>query len=131
MMKIIYFKMFYGKNDVIWVFRYFGKKKLQYWFAFFLGLNSQGREANLSKQPARKKGREQTEKRMKFAVKAWSNGGKARSGVLQLGSCPHNIETPALLLTTRKGLPVYIPPDHLPSLPSPDSNLLHFSPLHL
>ncbi|XP_015059607.1 queuine tRNA-ribosyltransferase accessory subunit 2-like isoform X2 [Solanum pennellii] len=67
---------------------------------------------------------------MKFAVKAWNNGGKARSGVLQLGSCPHNIETPALLLTTRKGLPVYIPPDHLPSLPSPDSNLLHFSPLH-
>ncbi|PHT52738.1 hypothetical protein CQW23_07200 [Capsicum baccatum] len=64
---------------------------------------------------------------MKFVVKAWSNG-KARGGVLQ---CPQQIETPALLLTTRKGLPVFIPPDHLPSLPSPDSNLLHFSPLHL
>ncbi|KAM3320457.1 queuine tRNA-ribosyltransferase accessory subunit 2 isoform X1 [Capsicum chacoense] len=63
---------------------------------------------------------------MKFVVKAWSNG-KARGGVLQ---CPQQIETPALLLTTRKGLPVFIPPDHLPSLPSPDSNLLHFSPLH-
>lgn len=66
---------------------------------------------------------------MKFVVKAWSNG-KARAGVLQVGSCPHHIETPALLLMTRKGLPVFIPPDHLPSLPSPDSNLLHFSPLH-
>ncbi|XP_070006246.1 uncharacterized protein [Nicotiana sylvestris] len=66
---------------------------------------------------------------MKFVVKAWSNG-KARAGVLQLGSCPHPIETPALLLTTRKGLPVFIPPDHFPSLPSPDSLLFHVSPLH-
>ncbi|XP_019195906.1 PREDICTED: queuine tRNA-ribosyltransferase accessory subunit 2-like [Ipomoea nil] len=66
---------------------------------------------------------------MKFAVKALSSG-KARVGVLQLGSCPYSIETPALLLTTRKGLPVFIPPDHLPSLPSPDSHLLQFSPLH-
>ncbi|OIT19912.1 PREDICTED: queuine tRNA-ribosyltransferase accessory subunit 2-like isoform X2 [Nicotiana attenuata] len=66
---------------------------------------------------------------MKFVVKAWSNG-KARVGVLQLGNCPHPIETPALLLTTRKGLPVFIPPDHFPSLPSPDSLLFHVSPLH-
>ncbi|XP_059277445.1 uncharacterized protein LOC132031480 [Lycium ferocissimum] len=64
---------------------------------------------------------------MKFAVKALSNG-RARGGVLQLGT--QSIETPALLLTTRKGLPVYIPPDHLPSLPNPHSKLFHFSPLH-
>ncbi|XP_022849196.1 queuine tRNA-ribosyltransferase accessory subunit 2-like isoform X1 [Olea europaea var. sylvestris] len=64
---------------------------------------------------------------MKFAVKAWSNG-RARAGLLQVGSC--ELETPALLLTTRKGLPVFISPDLLPSLPSPDSRLLQFSPLH-
>lgn len=40
------------------------------------------------------------------------------------------IETPALLLTTRKGLPAFISPDHLSSLPSPDSRLLQFSPMH-
>ncbi|KAK3001386.1 hypothetical protein RJ639_021478 [Escallonia herrerae] len=70
---------------------------------------------------------------MKFAVKAWSKNGRARVGSLHLGSCPHlsiEIETPALLLTTRKGLPVFISPDLLPSLPSPDSHLLQFSPLH-
>ncbi|XP_027118055.1 uncharacterized protein [Coffea arabica] len=68
---------------------------------------------------------------MKFAVnKGWSNG-RARSGVLQLGSCPFPIQTPALLLTTRKGLPAFISPDLLTSsLPSPDSHLLQFSPLH-
>nr|XP_027118088.1 queuine tRNA-ribosyltransferase accessory subunit 2-like isoform X2 [Coffea arabica] len=68
---------------------------------------------------------------MKFAVKkGWSNG-RARSGVLQLGSCPFPIQTPALLLTTRKGLPPFISPDLLTSsLPSPDSHLLQFSPLH-
>ncbi|KAK9903160.1 hypothetical protein M0R45_001172 [Rubus argutus] len=66
---------------------------------------------------------------MKFAVKAWSSG-RARAGVLQLGSCPSPIETPALLLSTRKGLPPFIPPDLLPSLPSPDSHLLHVSSLH-
>ncbi|KAI3990475.1 hypothetical protein MKX01_023255 [Papaver californicum] len=62
---------------------------------------------------------------MKFAVKAWSNGGRARTGVLQLSNCPLPIETPSLLLTTRKGLPVFIAPDLLLSLPSPDSHLLH------
>ncbi|KAK3027699.1 hypothetical protein RJ639_041409 [Escallonia herrerae] len=70
---------------------------------------------------------------MKFAVSAWSKNGRARVGSLQLGSYPHlsiEIETPALLLTTRKGLPVFISPDLLPSLPSPDSHLLQFSPLH-
>ena len=67
---------------------------------------------------------------MKFAVKAWSSG-KARTGILQLGNCPGPIETPALLLSTRKGLPHFISPDLLPSLPSPDSHLLQVSPLHL
>ncbi|XP_059449695.1 uncharacterized protein LOC132180771 [Corylus avellana] len=66
---------------------------------------------------------------MKFAVKAWNNG-RARSGVLQLGRCPSPIETPSLLLSTRKGLPFFIPPDFLPSLPSPDSHLLQVCPLH-
>ncbi|KAB1210932.1 Queuine tRNA-ribosyltransferase subunit QTRTD1 [Morella rubra] len=66
---------------------------------------------------------------MKFTVKAWSNG-RARAGVLQLGSCPGPIETPSLLISTRKGLPFFIPPDLLPSLPSPDSHLLQVCPLH-
>ena len=78
--------------------------------------------------------------RMKFAVKAWSKNGRARVGVLQLSSSRRQggptekaieIETPALLLTTRKGLPAFISPDHLSSLPSPDSRLLQFSPMHL
>ncbi|KAG5562480.1 hypothetical protein RHGRI_005267 [Rhododendron griersonianum] len=76
---------------------------------------------------------------MKFAVKAWSKG-RARAGVIQfvVGSRSNSplhpteieIETPALLLSTRKGLPFFISPDLLPSLPSPDSHLLQFSPLH-
>ncbi|XP_058201446.1 uncharacterized protein LOC131316181 [Rhododendron vialii] len=78
---------------------------------------------------------------MKFAVKAWSKG-RARAGVIQfvVGSSSRSnsplhpteieIETPALLLSTRKGLPFFISPDLLPSLPSPDSHLLQFSPLH-
>lgn len=67
---------------------------------------------------------------MKFGVKAWSKNGRARSGVLQLSNCQYSIETPALMFNTRKGLPVFISPDHLSSLPSPDSYLLQFSPLH-
>ncbi|XP_048331359.2 uncharacterized protein LOC107421443 isoform X1 [Ziziphus jujuba] len=66
---------------------------------------------------------------MKFAVKAWSNG-RARTGLLHLGNYPNPIETPALLLPTRKGLPYFISPDLLPSLPSPDSHLLQVCPLH-
>ncbi|KAJ0024032.1 hypothetical protein Pint_07503 [Pistacia integerrima] len=67
---------------------------------------------------------------MKFVVKAWSNG-KARTGLFQLTNCPNSIETPSLLLSTRKGLPRFISPDLLLYLPSPDSHLLQFSPLHL
>ncbi|OMO79004.1 Queuine/other tRNA-ribosyltransferase [Corchorus olitorius] len=66
---------------------------------------------------------------MKFAVRAWSNG-RARAGILHLPCCPAPIETPSLLLSTRKGLPPFISPDLLPSLPSPDSHLLQVSPLH-
>ncbi|XP_023764956.1 uncharacterized protein LOC111913486 [Lactuca sativa] len=80
--------------------------------------------------------------KMKFAVKAWSKSGRARVGLLQLSSTSSSfaqggppakeieIETPALLLTTRKGLPAFISPDHLSSLPNPDSRLLQFSPMH-
>ncbi|PIN11286.1 Queuine-tRNA ribosyltransferase [Handroanthus impetiginosus] len=64
---------------------------------------------------------------MKFSVKAWSKGG-GRAGLLQVGGS--SLETPALLLTTRKGLPTFISPDLLSSLPTPDSRLLQFSPLH-
>ncbi|KAL3621579.1 hypothetical protein CASFOL_036491 [Castilleja foliolosa] len=64
---------------------------------------------------------------MKFSVMAWSKGG-ARAGVLQVGSC--SIDTPALLINTRKGLPAFISPDLLSSLPTPDSRLLQFSPFH-
>ncbi|KAM7279197.1 hypothetical protein ACFE04_006331 [Oxalis oulophora] len=67
---------------------------------------------------------------MKFSVKALSKSTRARTGSLQLGSCPLPIETPSLLLSTRKGLPHYISLDLLPSLPSPDSHLFHISPLH-
>ncbi|KAK6937382.1 tRNA-guanine(15) transglycosylase-like [Dillenia turbinata] len=67
---------------------------------------------------------------MKFAVqKAWSNSGRARVGVLEFGS-NHKIETPSLLLSTRKGLPLFISPDLLSSLPFPDSHLLQVSPFH-
>ncbi|TYI28881.1 hypothetical protein ES332_A05G275900v1 [Gossypium tomentosum] len=64
---------------------------------------------------------------MKFVVKAWSNGG-ARAGILHLGSS--TIDTPSLLLSTRKGLPHFISPDLLSCLPAPESRLLHVSPLH-
>ncbi|KAI9126375.1 hypothetical protein K1719_002796 [Acacia pycnantha] len=63
-----------------------------------------------------------------FNVKAWSGG--ARAGVLEIGSCPNHIETPVLLLSTRKGLPHFIFPDLLSSLPSPDCRLLQVSPFH-
>ncbi|KAF7836446.1 queuine tRNA-ribosyltransferase accessory subunit 2-like [Senna tora] len=65
---------------------------------------------------------------MKFSAKAWSSG--ARVGAIEIGSCPGPIETPALLLSTRKGLPYFISPDLLSSLPSPDCYLLQVSPLH-
>ncbi|MBA0700763.1 hypothetical protein Goari_020389 [Gossypium aridum] len=63
---------------------------------------------------------------MKFAVKAWSNGG-ARAGILHLGTS--TIHTPSLLLSTRKGLPHFISPDLLSCLPSPESHLLHIKPV--
>ncbi|AES87621.2 putative tRNA-guanine(34) transglycosylase [Medicago truncatula] len=61
--------------------------------------------------------------------KALSSG--ARIGAIELANCPGvSINTPALLISTRKGLPYFTPPDLLPSLPSPDSHLLQVSPLH-
>uniref|UniRef100_A0A1D1Y9E3 Queuine tRNA-ribosyltransferase accessory subunit 2 n=1 Tax=Anthurium amnicola TaxID=1678845 RepID=A0A1D1Y9E3_9ARAE len=70
---------------------------------------------------------------MRFVVKAAAarGNGKARAGVLHAGgSCLQPIETPALLLSTRKGLPAFVTPDLLSALPCPDSRLLHVSPLH-
>lgn len=69
-----------------------------------------------------------------FVVKkTWSNG--VRVGALEVGNITATggvvIETPALLISTRKGLPHFTPPDLLPSLPSPDSHFLQLSPLHL
>nr|XP_043635490.1 queuine tRNA-ribosyltransferase accessory subunit 2-like [Erigeron canadensis] len=78
--------------------------------------------------------------KMKFMVQACSKRSRARVGLLQLHLQSSNnnknidtdididIETPGLLLTTRKGLPAFISPDHLSSLPH--SSLLQFSPLH-
>ncbi|KAL5704064.1 tRNA-guanosine(34) preQ1 transglycosylase [Ranunculus cassubicifolius] len=73
---------------------------------------------------------------MKFTVKALSTTGRARVGSLELSNggtlnpTAVTIETPALVLSTRKGLPYFIAPDLLANLPSPDSHLLHVSPLH-
>jgi queuine tRNA-ribosyltransferase subunit QTRTD1 len=68
--------------------------------------------------------------RMQFAVKQVCAGGaKARAGLLQIGSS--SIETPALLLSTRKGLPAFMSRDLLSSLPLADSLLLNVSPTHL
>nr|XP_029118417.1 queuine tRNA-ribosyltransferase accessory subunit 2 isoform X2 [Elaeis guineensis] len=68
---------------------------------------------------------------MRFVVtKACGGGGRARAGSLYVGCCPTPIETPCLLLSTRKGLPTFVSPDLLASLPSPESRLLHVSPLH-
>ncbi|TVU31342.1 hypothetical protein EJB05_23024 [Eragrostis curvula] len=66
---------------------------------------------------------------MRFAVtKVCGGGGKARAGALHVGGIC--IETPALLLSTRKGLPAFVSCDLLASLPIPDSLLLHVCPTH-
>ncbi|XP_037436543.1 queuine tRNA-ribosyltransferase accessory subunit 2-like [Triticum dicoccoides] len=66
---------------------------------------------------------------MRFAVtKVCASGAKARAGLLQIGSS--GVETPALLLSTRKGLPAFMSPDLLSSLPLPDSLLLNVCPTH-
>ncbi|GJT32162.1 queuine tRNA-ribosyltransferase accessory subunit 2-like protein [Tanacetum coccineum] len=75
---------------------------------------------------------------MKFCIKSWSKNSRARVGLLQLTSFrqPENkkkeieIETPALVLTTRKGLPAFVSPDHLVALQFCGSTLLQFSPMH-
>ncbi|GAB2209627.1 hypothetical protein Droror1_Dr00026846 [Drosera rotundifolia] len=70
--------------------------------------------------------------RMNFRVvsKTWSNQGRARVGTLTLPGLSISVETPCLLLSTRKGLPHFLSPDLLSALPTPDSNLLAVSPLH-
>ncbi|CAN6299822.1 unnamed protein product [Urochloa humidicola] len=68
---------------------------------------------------------------MRFAVtKVCGGGGKARAGVLHIGGGGIGMETPALLLSTRKGLPSFVSCDLLASLPLPDSLLLHVCPTH-
>ena len=67
-------------------------------------------------------------------TKVCSGGGKARAGALHIGGGGGGgigIETPALLLSTRKGLPAFLSCDLLASLPLPDSLLLHVCPTHL
>nr|GEU47742.1 queuine tRNA-ribosyltransferase accessory subunit 2-like [Tanacetum cinerariifolium] len=75
---------------------------------------------------------------MKFCIKSWSKNSRARVCLLQLTSFrqPENhkkdieIETPSLVLTTRKGLPAFVSPDHLLALQFCGSTLLQFSPMH-
>ncbi|KAG0602409.1 hypothetical protein M758_10G012500 [Ceratodon purpureus] len=63
---------------------------------------------------------------MEFAVRTWSAG--ARLGSLQLAA-GLQVETPGLLLLTRKGLPAFIPPDLLQNL-HPDARACQVTPLH-
>eukprot|EP00250_Pteridium_aquilinum_P004638 c14851_g1_i1 orf=76-1287(-) len=66
---------------------------------------------------------------MRLVVRSCCGDSRARVGLLYVGGrCPP-LETPCLLLSTRKGLPSFIPPDLLPSL-HPDALSLHSSPLH-
>ncbi|GLJ17165.1 hypothetical protein SUGI_0297210 [Cryptomeria japonica] len=67
---------------------------------------------------------------MKFIVKACNNGTRARTGTLYLGRQATSLDTPCLLLATRKGLPHFITPDLLCSL-HPQARILQFSPLHI
>lgn len=63
---------------------------------------------------------------MEFVVRTWSAG--ARLGSMQLAAGVQ-METPTLLLLTRKGLPAFIPPDLLQNL-HPDARACQVSPLH-
>ncbi|RWV91708.1 hypothetical protein GW17_00045985 [Ensete ventricosum] len=70
---------------------------------------------------------------MRFAVTraCGGGGGRARAGALYIGgSTTAPIETPSLLISTRKGLPNFVSRDHLAALPTPDSLLLHMLGLH-
>lgn len=65
---------------------------------------------------------------MSFAVKACChNGSRARIGTLGLGGV--EVDTPCLLLATRKGLPHFITPDLLQSV-HPSARAMEISPLH-
>ncbi|KAK8941621.1 hypothetical protein KSP40_PGU020701 [Platanthera guangdongensis] len=67
---------------------------------------------------------------MRFAVSQRCGSGHARVGALFAGNSPTPLETPALLLSTKKGLPAFLSPDLLPSLPSSGPHSLHISPVH-
>ncbi|KAG0493221.1 hypothetical protein HPP92_004215 [Vanilla planifolia] len=67
---------------------------------------------------------------MRFTVSPRGSSGRARVGALFVGDSPIPIETPALLLSTKKGLPVFLSRDLLSSLSSPNPSLLHVSPVH-
>lgn len=64
---------------------------------------------------------------MEFTVRACS--GHGRVGSLRLAS-GLEFETPSLLMITRRGLPVVIPPEMLMDL-HPDSRACQFTPMHL
>ncbi|XP_020598968.1 queuine tRNA-ribosyltransferase accessory subunit 2-like isoform X2 [Phalaenopsis equestris] len=57
--------------------------------------------------------------------------GRARVGVLFAGNSSIPFETPALLLSTKKGLPAFLSRDLIASLPFPGPHPLHISPIHL
>ncbi|PKA51240.1 queuine tRNA-ribosyltransferase subunit QTRTD1 [Apostasia shenzhenica] len=68
---------------------------------------------------------------MRFVVtKSCGGSSRVRVGSLLAGNPSSLLETPALLLSTKKGLPAFISPDLLATLDSPGPPLLHISPVH-
>ncbi|XP_024523842.1 queuine tRNA-ribosyltransferase accessory subunit 2-like [Selaginella moellendorffii] len=66
---------------------------------------------------------------MRFALKAGGGDG-ARCGVMNFGAALAPVDTPCLLLSTRRGLPSFVSTDLLPEL-HPDARVLHVNPVHL
>ncbi|KAH0452266.1 hypothetical protein IEQ34_019565 [Dendrobium chrysotoxum] len=67
---------------------------------------------------------------MRFAVNHRCGGiGGARVGALFAGNSPIPVETPALLLSTMKGLPAFLSRDLVANLPFPGPHPLHISPI--
>ncbi|XP_024526711.1 queuine tRNA-ribosyltransferase accessory subunit 2 [Selaginella moellendorffii] len=65
---------------------------------------------------------------MRFALKAGGGDG-ARCGVMNFGAALASVDTPCLLLSTRRGLPSFVSTDLLPEL-HPDARVLHVNPVH-
>ncbi|XP_024538748.1 queuine tRNA-ribosyltransferase accessory subunit 2 [Selaginella moellendorffii] len=65
---------------------------------------------------------------MRFALKAGGGDG-ARCGVMNFGAALAPVDTPCLLLSTRRGLPSFVSTDLLPEL-HPDARVLHVNPVH-